>query len=228
VQGARGNNLKASTSSSRWAADLRHRRLGQGKSTLVNDTLYAAVARKLYQPRRRAPARPHRRAGLLFDKVINVDQSPIGRTPRSNPATYTGAFTPIRELFAEVPGARDRGYGAGRFSFNVAGGRCETCEGDGVLKVEMHFLPDVYVPCDVCRGKRYNRETLEIQYKGLNIAEVLNLTVDDALGFFSAVPTIARKLQHAAGRGPGLHPPGPGGDHAVGRRGAAGEAGGWS
>jgi excinuclease ABC subunit A len=168
---------------------------GSGKSTLVNDTLYASVARKLYQSHLE-PAPHDEIEGLeLFDKVINVDQSPIGRTPRSNPATYTGLFTPIRELFAEVPAARERGYGAGRFSFNVAGGRCEACQGDGVLKVEMHFLPDVYVPCDVCVGKRYNRETLEVLYKGKNIHEVLNLTVEDALAFFNAVPSIARKLQ---------------------------------
>jgi excinuclease ABC subunit A len=168
---------------------------GSGKSTLVNDTLYAAVARKLYHSH--LDPEPHDEIeGLeLFDKVINVDQSPIGRTPRSNPATYTGLFTPIRELMADVPAARERGYGAGRFSFNVAGGRCEACQGDGMIKVEMHFLPDVYVPCDVCHGKRYNRETLEIQYKGLNIHEILNLTVEAALTFFSAVPTIARKLQ---------------------------------
>ena len=168
---------------------------GSGKSTLVNDTLYAAVARKLYQAH--LDPEPHDEIeGLeLFDKVINVDQSPIGRTPRSNPATYTGLFTPIRELMADVPTARERGYNAGRFSFNVAGGRCEACQGDGVLKVEMHFLPDVYVPCDVCQGKRYNRETLEVLYKGKNIHEVLNLTVEDALAFFSAVPSIARKLQ---------------------------------
>src|SRR3990167_1447196 len=168
---------------------------GSGKSTLVNDTLYAAVAKKLYQSH--AEPEPHDEIeGLeLFDKVINVDQSPIGRTPRSNPATYTGLFTPIRELLADVPTARERGYNAGRFSFNVAGGRCEACQGDGMIKVEMHFLPDVYVPCDVCHGKRYNRETLEIQYKGLNIHEILNLTVEAALTFFSAVPTIARKLQ---------------------------------
>jgi len=168
---------------------------GSGKSTLVNDTLYAAVARKLYGSH--AEAAPHDRIdGLdVFDKVINVDQSPIGRTPRSNPATYTGLFTPIRELFSEVPTARERGYGAGRFSFNVAGGRCEACQGDGVLKVEMHFLPDVYVPCDTCHGKRYNRETLEILYKGRNITQVLDLTVEDAHRYFSAVPAIARKLQ---------------------------------
>ncbi|RZU01010.1 excinuclease ABC subunit UvrA [Rivibacter subsaxonicus] len=168
---------------------------GSGKSTLVNDTLYTAVAKKLYQSH--AEPAPHDSIEGLehFDKVINVDQSPIGRTPRSNPATYTGLFTPIRELFAEVPTARERGYGPGRFSFNVAGGRCEACQGDGVLKVEMHFLPDVYVPCDVCHGKRYNRETLEILYKGRSISSVLDMTVEDATAFFSAVPTLARKLQ---------------------------------
>jgi excinuclease ABC subunit A len=168
---------------------------GSGKSTLVNDTLYTAVSRKLYQSH--AEPAPHDEIEGMehFDKVINVDQSPIGRTPRSNPATYTGLFTPIRELFAEVPTARERGYGAGRFSFNVAGGRCESCQGDGVLKVEMHFLPDVYVPCDVCHGKRYNRETLEVLYKGRNISQVLGLTVEAAHEFFSAVPALARKLQ---------------------------------
>jgi excinuclease ABC subunit A len=168
---------------------------GSGKSTLVNDTLYRAVARHLYRSHDE-PA-PHEAIEGLehFDKVINVDQSPIGRTPRSNPATYTGLFTGIRELMAEVPMARERGYGPGRFSFNVAGGRCEACQGDGVVKVEMHFLPDVYVPCDVCHGQRYNRETLEVQYKGRNIAQILDLTVEQAHEFFSAVPTLQRKLQ---------------------------------
>jgi len=168
---------------------------GSGKSTLVNDTLYAAVAKKLYQSHQ-DPAPHDEIEGMeAFDKVINVDQSPIGRTPRSNPATYTGLFTPIRELFAEMNTARERGYGPGRFSFNVAGGRCEACQGDGVLKVEMHFLPDVYVPCDVCHGKRYNRETLEVLYKGKNITQVLGMTVEEAYGLFNAVPALARKLQ---------------------------------
>ena len=167
---------------------------GSGKSTLVNDTLYAAVARTLYRAHDEPAAHESIEGIEHFDKVINVDQSPIGRTPRSNPATYTGLFTPIRELMAEMNTARERGYGAGRFSFNVAGGRCEACQGDGMVKVEMHFLPDVYVPCDVCKGMRYNRETLEVQYKGKNIAQILDLTVENAAEFFKAVPTIARKL----------------------------------
>jgi len=167
---------------------------GSGKSTLVNDTLYPALSRHLYGSQTE-PA-PHSAIHGLehFDKVISVDQAPIGRTPRSNPATYTGVFTPIRDLFATVPTAKERGYSAGRFSFNVKGGRCEACQGDGVIKVEMHFLPDVYVPCDVCHGKRYNRETLEVQYKGKNITEVLEMTVEDAHAFFKPVPVIARKL----------------------------------
>jgi excinuclease ABC subunit A len=168
---------------------------GSGKSTLINDTLYHAVAQHLYGSSAE-PAPYEQIEGLEhFDKVINVDQSPIGRTPRSNPATYTGLFTPIRELFAGVPSAKERGYDPGRFSFNVKGGRCEACQGDGVLKVEMHFLPDVYVPCDVCHGKRYNRETLDVQYKGKNISEVLDMTVEHAHEFFGAVPVIARKLK---------------------------------
>jgi excinuclease ABC subunit A len=168
---------------------------GSGKSTLINETLYLATARHLYGSA--AEPAPYRNLDGLafFDKVINMDQSPIGRTPRSNPATYTGLFTPIRELFSGVPQARERGYGPGRFSFNVKGGRCEACQGDGVIKVEMHFLPDIYVSCDVCHGKRYNRETLEIQYKGKNINEILQMTVEQAHEFFSAVPVVARKLQ---------------------------------
>jgi excinuclease ABC subunit A len=198
--GARGNNLKdVSVEIPVGLFTCVTGVSGSGKSTLINDTLYTAVARKLYGSH--AEPAPHDRIEGLeaLDKVINVDQSPIGRTPRSNPATYTGLFTPIRELFAEVPAARERGYGAGRFSFNVSsssgGGRCEACEGDGVIKVEMHFLPDMYVPCDLCHGARYNRETLEILYRGLNIRQVLELTVEDAHAFFSAVPNIARKLQ---------------------------------
>jgi len=168
---------------------------GSGKSTLINDTLYRIVAQHLYGSSTE-PAPYGEIDGLaFFDKVVDVDQSPIGRTPRSNPATYTGLFTPIRDLFAGVPESRARGYGPGRYSFNVKGGRCEACQGDGVLRVEMHFLPDVYVPCDVCKGQRYNRETLEIQFKGKNIHEILGMTVEQAHAFFSAQPVIARKLQ---------------------------------
>ena len=167
---------------------------GSGKSTLVNDTLYAAVARQIHRAHEEPAAHDDILGLYHFDKVINVDQSPIGRTPRSNPATYTGLFTPLRELMADVPMARERGYGPGRFSFNVDGGRCNACQGDGMVKVEMHFLPDVYVPCDVCLGERYNRETLDVQYKGKNIAQILNMTVEDALSFFKPVPALARKL----------------------------------
>ncbi len=167
---------------------------GSGKSTLINDTLYRHAARTLYDAGD-IPAPFTDIQGMdQFDKVVNIDQSPIGRTPRSNPATYTGLFTPIRELFAATPEARMRGYTPGRFSFNVKGGRCEACRGDGVIKVEMHFLPDIYVPCDICKGKRYNRETLEIAYKGKNIHEVLEMPVEEAHDFFSPVPAIARKL----------------------------------
>jgi excinuclease ABC subunit A len=196
IAGARGNNLKDVTVNVPVGLLVCVTGVsGSGKSTLVNDTLYSAAARQLYGSSLE-PAAHDAITGLeLFDKVVNVDQSPIGRTPRSNPATYTGLFTPIRELFAGVPNARERGYGAGRFSFNVKGGRCEACQGDGVLKVEMHFLPDIYVPCDVCHGRRYNRETLEIQYKGRNIHEVLDMTVEQATEFFNAVPILARKLQ---------------------------------
>lgn len=196
VIGATGNNLKGETLSLPLGLLTCITGVsGSGKSTLINDTLYAAAAKHLYGSNTE-PA-PHQDIiGLeQFDKVINVDQSPIGRTPRSNPATYTGLLTPIRELFAQVSEARSRGYGPGRFSFNVKGGRCEACQGDGMIKVEMHFLPDVYVPCDVCHGKRYNRETLEIQYKGKNIHDILTMTVEQARAFFDAVPTVARKLQ---------------------------------
>ena len=195
INGASGNNLKQ--------ADLAlpvglltciTGVSGSGKSTLINDTLHAIAARELNGAS--TEAAPHLEyAGLEhFDKVINVDQAPIGRTPRSNPATYTGLLTPVRELFSGLPEARARGYGPGRFSFNVKGGRCEACQGDGMLRVEMHFLPDVFVPCDVCHGKRYNRETLEVRYKGKSIADILDMTVEEAQRFFDAVPGVARKL----------------------------------
>ncbi len=168
---------------------------GSGKSTLINDTLYRYTAREL----NRASVKPSpcdSIDGLQYlDKVIDINQSPIGRTPRSNPATYTGLFTPIRELFSATPEARSRGYLPGRFSFNVKGGRCSACKGDGVIKVEMHFLPDIYVPCDICHGQRYNRETLEIRYKGKTIFEVLEMTIEEASVFFEAIPSIAKKLQ---------------------------------
>jgi len=196
VIGATGNNLKEVTAEIPVGLFTCITGVsGSGKSTLINDTLYAAAAKHLYGSSTE-PAAHEEIIGLdHFDKVINVDQSPIGRTPRSNPATYTGLLTPIRELFAGVPESRTRGYGPGRFSFNVKGGRCEACQGDGVIKVEMHFLPDIYVPCDVCHGKRYNRETLEVQYKGRNIYDILQMTVEQAREFFDAVPVVARKLQ---------------------------------
>jgi len=197
---------------------------GSGKSTLINDTLYAAVARHLYGSSTEPAPHGEIRGLEFFDKVINVDQSPIGRTPRSNPATYTGLFTPIRELFAGVPEARARGYGPGRFSFNVKGGRCEACQGDGVIKVEMHFLPDVYVPCDVCHGARYNRETLEILYKGKTIRDVLEMTIEHAHEFFAVVPVVRRKLQTLLDVGSGLHPPRPVRQPRCRRRGAARQA----
>lgn len=196
IIGATGNNLQSVT------AEIPVGLLtcvtgvsGSGKSTLINDTLHHAVAHHIYKSNAEPAAHKAIEGLEHFDKVISVDQSPIGRTPRSNPATYTGLFTPIRELFAGVPASRERGYEAGRFSFNVKGGRCETCEGDGVLKVEMHFLPDVYVPCDVCHSKRYNRETLDIRYKGKNIHEVLAMTIEQAHEFFEAVPVVKRKLK---------------------------------
>jgi excinuclease ABC subunit A len=168
---------------------------GSGKSTLVTEILYRALARELNGSREVPGAHDALRGAHLVDKIIEIDQSPIGRTPRSNPATYTGLFTPIRELFAGVPESRVRGYGPGRFSFNVKGGRCENCKGDGILKIEMQFLPDVYVPCEVCKGKRYNREALEIHYKGHSIADVLEMTIAEGLDLFSAVPRIEAKLR---------------------------------
>ena len=196
VIGARGNNLKNVTLDLPVGLFVAITGVsGSGKSTLINDTLYSAIARDLYGSTAEPAEHDHILGTEWFDKVINVDQSPIGRTPRSNPATYTGLFTPIRELFAGVPQARERGYGPGRFSFNVKGGRCEACQGDGVIKVEMHFLPDIYVPCDVCHGRRYNRETLDIPFKGKTIHEVLQMTVEQAHEFFSAVPVVERKLQ---------------------------------
>ncbi|MDP4650523.1 MAG: excinuclease ABC subunit UvrA, partial [Haliea sp.] len=197
LAGATGNNLQGVT------LDLPLGLLtcvtgvsGSGKSTLINNTLYPLAATELNGATTLTAAPYKSISGMQhIDKCIDIDQSPIGRTPRSNPATYTGIFTPVREMFSGTQEARSRGYKPGRFSFNVKGGRCEACQGDGVTKVEMHFLPDIYVPCDVCKGKRYNRETLEIRYKGKNIHEVLEMTVEDALAFFEPVPTIARKLQ---------------------------------
>ena len=196
LTGASGNNLKSVT------LDLPLGQFicitgvsGSGKSTLINDTLYAQIAVQL-NGASTTPAPFESITGVeFFDKVVNVDQSPIGRTPRSNPATYTGLFTPIRDLFAGTPMSRERGYGPGRFSFNIKGGRCEACQGDGLIKVEMHFLPDIYVPCDVCHGQRYNRETLEVEYRGRNIRQILEMTVEEARAFFDAVPVVARKLQ---------------------------------
>ncbi len=195
IHGARGNNLKTiDVALPIGVMTCVTGVSGSGKSTLINDTLYAATANRFY--RSRLEVAPHTDIEGLehFDKVVDIDQSPIGRTPRSNPATYTALFTPLRELFAGTPEARTRGYNPGRFSFNVAGGRCEACEGEGLIKVEMHFLPDIYVACDVCRGQRYNRETLEIRYKGKNIHDVLNMTIEEAAAFFDAIPTAKKKL----------------------------------
>jgi excinuclease ABC subunit A len=197
IEGARGNNLKdVSVDIPLGLFTCVTGVSGSGKSTLINHTLFPVVGRELNGATTLTPAAHDRIDGLKqLDKVVDIDQSPIGRTPRSNPATYTGLFTPIRELFAQVAEARSRGYEPGRFSFNVKGGRCEACEGDGLIKVEMHFLPDVYVTCDACKGQRYNRETLDIKYKGRNIHEVLDMTIEEAHAFFNAVPMIERKLQ---------------------------------
>ncbi|MGH7191644.1 MAG: ATP-binding cassette domain-containing protein, partial [Acetobacteraceae bacterium] len=194
--GARGNNLKSITAGFPVGTFISVTGVsGGGKSTLVVDTLYKAAARRLMGAGT-VPAPFERIEGLdLVDKIIDIDQSPIGRTPRSNPATYTDLFAPIRNWFAELPESRARGYQPGRFSFNVKGGRCEACQGDGVLKIEMHFLPDIFVTCDTCKGKRYNRETLEVKYRGQSIADILAMTVDEALPFFSAQSRIADRLQ---------------------------------
>jgi excinuclease ABC subunit A len=194
--GARGNNLRNLTIEVPLKLFVAVTGVsGSGKSSLVTDLLYATLARHFYRARV-VPGAHDRLEGMEhIDKVIDIDQSPIGRTPRSNPATYTGLFTPMRELFAQLPDAKMRGYGPGRFSFNVKGGRCEACEGDGLVKIEMHFLPDVYVPCEVCKGRRYNRETMEVRYKGRSIADVLDLTVADSLEFFSAQTRIREKLE---------------------------------
>ena len=195
ISGATGNNLKSVTGEIPGGLFTCVTGVsGGGKSTFTIETLYKAAARRLHNASD-APAPFDRIEGLeLFDKVIDIDQSPIGRTPRSNPATYTGAFGPIRDWYAGLPESKARGYGPGRFSFNVKGGRCEACQGDGLIKIEMHFLPDVYVTCDVCKGKRYHRETLEIVFKGKSISDVLDMTVEEAASFFKAVPSIRDKM----------------------------------
>ena len=196
VVGATGNNLKGVTGEIPAGTFTCITGVsGGGKSTFTIETLYKAAARRL--PNASDAPAPHERIEGLehFDKVIDIDQSPIGRTPRSNPATYTGAFQPIRDWFSQLPESKARGYGPGRFSFNVKGGRCEACQGDGLIKIEMHFLPDVYVTCDVCKGKRYNRETLEILFKGKSIADILDMTVEEAATFFKAVPPVRDKME---------------------------------
>ena len=225
VKGARANNLKnVSAEIPLGVFTCVTGVSGGGKSTLLIDTVYKAAARKLMGTRE-APAEHDRIEGLeLLDKIIDIDQSPIGRTPRSNPATYTGAFTPIRDWFAGLPEAKARGYEPGRFSFNVKGGRCETCQGDGVIKIEMHFLPDVYVTCDECHGHRYNRETLEIKFKDKSIADVLDMTVAEARRVLPRRAERARQDGDAGARRPRLYQGRPAGDDAFGRRSAAREA----
>jgi len=204
LKGAKGNNLKTLDISFPLGNFICITGVsGSGKSTMVNETLYPVLARELNNARTYPLSHDEVVGTIYLDKVIDIDQSPIGRTPRSNPATYTGVFTPIRDLFAQLPESKIRGYKPGRFSFNVKGGRCESCQGDGLIKIEMHFLPDVYVQCEVCTGSRYNRETLEINYKGKTIANVLNMSVEEALDFFKNIPQIKRKLQtlHDVGLG---------------------------
>jgi excinuclease ABC subunit A len=204
LKGAQGNNLKKIRVEFPLGVFICVTGVsGSGKSTLVNETLFRIMAQKFYYSK--TPALQYETISGLdkIDKVIDIDQSPIGRTPRSNPATYTGLFTPIRDLFSQLQESKVRGYNPGRFSFNVKGGRCESCEGDGIIKIEMHFLPDVYVTCEVCKGARYNRDTLEIKYKGKSISEILDMTVDEALGFFQNIPIIKRKLETLVGVGLG-------------------------
>jgi excinuclease ABC subunit A len=205
VVNATGNNLKNVSVAFPWAAHLRDRRVGLGQIDAGERHAVRGRGAHALPLARRAGRTRRSKASSISTRSSTSTSRPIGRTPRSNPATYTGLFTPIRELMAEMPTARERGYGPGRFSFNVAGGRCEACQGDGVVKVEMHFLPDVYVPCEVCHGQRYNRETLEVQYKGKNIAQILDMTVEVATPSSSAVPTHRAQAAHAAGRGPELH-----------------------
>ena len=197
---------------------------GSGKSTLVNEIVYKALANRLNKVRIKPGEHEDVEGIEVFDKVIDIDQTPIGRTPRSNPATYTDLFTHVRELYSLTPEAKVRGYKPGRFSFNVRGGRCETCKGDGQIKIEMHFLPDVYVPCETCHGKRYNKETLEVRFKGKSISDVLEMSVEEALDFFARIPKIHRRLQTLHDVGLDYIRLGPARDDAVGRRGAAGEA----
>ena len=226
VKGARGNNLKSIEATIPLGIMTCITGVsGSGKSTLINDTLYKTVAEHL-NGSSHDPAPCDGIEGLKHvDRVIDISQSPIGRTPRSNPATYTGLFTPIRELFAATQESRSRGYQPGRFSFNVKGGRCEACQGDGVIKVEMHFLPDIYVPCDTCKGQRYNRETLDIRYKGKNIFEVLDMTVEDATSFFTNVPVVAKKLETLMDVGLSYIRLGQNATTLSGGRGPAGQAG---
>ena len=199
VRGARENNLRGVDVAFPLGTFIAVTGVsGSGKSSLVNEILYKSLAAQLNRAKTRAGKHDGIDGMEYLDKVINIDQSPIGRSPRSNPATYTGLFNDIRDLFAATQDAKSRGYGPGRFSFNVRGGRCEACQGDGLLKIEMHFLPDIYVPCEVCKGKRYNRETLEVKYKGKNIYDVLNMTVDEALPFFENLPRIYNKLKTLA------------------------------
>lgn len=195
IHGAQGNNLKSIDVTFPLGKFITVTGVsGSGKSSLVNETLYPVIAKEIHGARK-YPLHYDTIEGLNYiDKVVDIDQRPIGRTPRSNPATYTGVFTYIRDLFSQLPESKLRGYKPGRFSFNVKGGRCEACEGDGIIKIEMNFLPDVYVTCEVCKGKRYNRETLEVKYKGKNVAEVLDMAVEEALNFFENIPTVKKKL----------------------------------